>query len=255
MSLTKEEQGKLRELHTAQMTVTEISQRMQKSQAEIRAELDAMGYLPIETKQKPESDFLKGRQPVEIPQKGSTKITESIGKRICELWEQQFSAQQIAGKLGLSAPTVRKVLKEHGYDTGRRRTKQDTAAPGKTKEDNPMKPAQINKEFDAAIDQMIAETKKEPAPVAADTSSENIIPIIKDSTENRKCQAPEPLSAIKLLELIQAMIVNAYGLEATPTYIQADSALGIYRFAYEGYEYGFTFGLEMEVPDYGNDKH
>lgn len=70
--MTKEEQGKLRELHTAQMTVAEISQKLQKPEAEIRAELDAMGYRPIEERLKAESEFLMGKS-VEIPKQISPK--------------------------------------------------------------------------------------------------------------------------------------------------------------------------------------
>lgn len=260
--MTKEEQAKLRELHTAQMTVKEIAERMQKPKAEIRSGLVAMGYLPIEKKETPESEFLKGRQPVEIPTRKYQKITPEVEKRICELREQQFSAHQIAGKIGLSAPTVRKVLREHGYDTRRKRTKQDAAVPGKTREDKPMKP-QININVDIVADQLLKKSKtdkpqasnevdmkKEPAPVAADTSSETIIPVINDNTPEPKCQDPEPLSAISMLTLMQNMIEEAYGLEAQSTYIKADRKFVEYNFAYEGREYGFTFGLIQEVPEY-----
>lgn len=73
MSWTKEDQARLRTLHTKQLTVKEIAKEMQKPQELIRSELKAMGYKPIEQKEKPESDILKGFKPVEIPRRGDLR--------------------------------------------------------------------------------------------------------------------------------------------------------------------------------------
>ena len=55
--------------------------------------------------------------------------------------------------------------------------------------------AQVNKDFDQAVDEMITEAKKEPAPAATDTSStsENINSLYpNDSIDEPKSQEPEP---------------------------------------------------------------
>lgn len=59
----------------------------------------------------------------------------------------------------------------------------------------PAKPSQINEDFDKAVNEMITEAKKEPAPAATDTSSsnENINSLYpNDSTDEPKSQEPEP---------------------------------------------------------------
>lgn len=57
--MTKEQQGKLREYHTAMMTVSEISERMQLEPKEIRRGLVDMGYLPIEKSQRRKANSQK----------------------------------------------------------------------------------------------------------------------------------------------------------------------------------------------------
>lgn len=57
------------------------------------------------------------------------------------------------------------------------------------------KPSQINEDFDKAVNEMITEAKKEPAPAATDTSStsENISSLYpNDNTDEPKSQEPEP---------------------------------------------------------------
>ena len=278
MSWTKEDQARLRTLHTKQLTVKEIAKEMQKPQELIRSELKAMGYKPIEQKEKPESDILKGFKPVEIPKRGYTKITPEIEKRVCELRERCFTTAQIADKLHIrSDETVRNILKRNGYSTKRGEFhKQDAAGQTGTKKDKP-KPAQINKEFDAAVDQMIAEaeikkeenemtlneafkdidkradeiaaavgleTKKEPAPAATDTSSKEVInddnhlAQHNNTTDQLKSQA---LNAITVVSMLETMLSEWLGNEAETTYIQADRELGELRFEFEGREYSFEF--------------
>lgn len=137
MSWTKEDQARLRTLHTKCMTVKEIAKEMQKPQGWIRDELKAMGYKPIETREKPESEFLLNKQKTKIPKRSYTKITPEIEKRVCELREQCFTTYQIADKLHIrSDETVRNVLKRNGYPTERGKYhKQDTAGQTGTKQD------------------------------------------------------------------------------------------------------------------------
>lgn len=202
MTYNKHTQAKLREYHTARMTVAEIAEKLHLPKDFVRRELNEMGYRPIEAREQPESEFLKGRKLVNVSKK-SVKVTPELERRLCELRDKKFSTRQIADKLGISQPTVCRTLKRLGY-TGknldkRNKTKEDITGNTETKEDKPMKP-QINKDFDAAVNQMIAEAKeKEPAPAATGTSSEQeivpVIPTTNNTTETPKSQA---LSAITI---------------------------------------------------------
>lgn len=279
MSWTKEDQARLRTLHTKQLTVKEIAKEMQKPQELIRSELKAMGYKPIEQKEKPESDILKGKGPVEIPKRTYQKITPELEKKICELRDKCFTIGQIAIKLSIkSDSTVRHVLKRNGYPTAPGKYhKQDAAGQTGTKKDKP-KPAQVNKEFAAAVDQMIAEAEikkeenemtlneafkdidkradeiaaavgigkeKEPAPAATDTSSKEVIKEndnhlahLNNNTGPAKSQV---LNAITVVSMLETMLNEWLGNEAETTYIQADRELGELRFEFEGREYSFEF--------------
>ena len=247
---TKEDQARVRTLHTKQMTVKEIAEEMGKPQGVVRAALEDMGYKPIETKEKPESEFLKSFKPVDISKK-KTKITSELEAKACELREQKFNMYQIADKLHISQPTVSRILKKHGFSGKNLDTKPET------KEDKPMKAAQINEEFDKAVDEMIADAKeKEPAPSANDASSKGVIDVKNetssqpyDTTEPQKSQA---LTAIAGISMIESMLHEWLGAEADITYLHAERQIGEIRFLHEGREYAFTFG---EVPSYGNDKH
>lgn len=260
MSWSKDELGRLREYQTAQMTVSEIAAKMQKKKSDVRRELVSMGYLPIEIKQKPESEFLSGKT-VEIPKRTYTRITPETEKKICELREQCFTIGQIKIKLNLhDESTVRKVLKRNGYPTERgkyhKETKEDTAGQTGTEEDKPMKAAQINEDFDKAVNEMIAEAKeKEPASVGADTSSEvrnsPNISTSNDTTETRKSQV---LSGIGGLNTIEGALDEWLGNEAEIVAVYANKGQAELTFIYDSQEYVFSFGMKG-VPEYGNDKH
>lgn len=260
MSWSKDELGRLREYQTAQMTVSEIAAKMQKKKSDVRRELVSMGYLPIEIKQKPESEFLSGKT-VEIPKRTYTRITPETEKKICELREQCFTIGQIKDKLNLhDESTVRNVLKRNGYPTERgkyhKETKEDTAGQTGTEEDKPMKAAQINEDFDKAVNEMIAEAKeKEPASVGADTSSEvrnsPNISTSNDTTETRKSQV---LSGVAALNMMQTMISDWTGMAASIVSLFADKDVAELTFMFEGTEYLCQFGPKG-VPEYGNDKH
>lgn len=260
---TKEDQAKLREYQTSMLTVSEIADKMQKDKREIRQELVKMGYLPIEKKPKPEkSEFLKGGA-VTIPRREYTKITPETEIRVCELREQCFTTVQIADKLNIRSPqTVSNILKRNGYSTKRgefhKLRLQDLQDQEETKEDKPMKPAQINEEFDKAVNEMIAEAKeKEPAPSANDTSSKEITPAIStinNTTEKPESQAPA-LTGIKMMMEIEAMLDEVFGRDAEIIDINANSDHCDIGFTYHGREYSLLFAEREEVPDYGNDKH
>lgn len=257
MTWTSEESGRLREYHTARMTVSEIAGKMQKKKSDIRRKLVEMGYLPIEKKPEPESsEFLKG-EPVTIPRREYTKITTMTEKRVCELREQCFTTTQIAKKLHINSPqTVANILKRNGYPTERGKFHKET---NETKEDKPMKAASINEEFDKAVNEMIAEAKeKEPASAATDTSPEQditpVIPVINDTTEPQKSQAPA-LTGIKMMMEIEAMLGEVYGRDAQIIDINANGDHCDIGFTYHGREYSLLFAEREEVPDYGNDKH
>jgi hypothetical protein len=272
MSFSKEEVGKLREYHTARMTVSEIAETMKKKKSDVRRELVALGYLPIEKHPEPEeSEFLKDFKPVEIKKRPYTRITPAIEKRICELRDQCFSIHQIADKLNISSDeTVRKVLKRNGYST-------------KRGEYHKSKPAQINEEFEDAVNQMIEEAQakedaqemtikevfedidkrfsgkeKEPASAATDTSPEQditpVIPDTNDTTEPPKSQALT-LTGIKMMMELEAMLGEVFGREAEIIDINADGEHCDIGFAYRDRKYCLLFAEREEVPEYGNDQH
>lgn len=280
MSWTKEDQARLRTLHTKCMTVKEIAKEMQKPQGWIRTALEDMGYKPIESREKPESEFLKSsKKKTEIPKRVYNRITPETEKKICELREQCFTIAQIRLKLNLhDESTVRNVLKRNGYPTERGKYhKQDTAGQTGTKQD---KPSQINREFDAAVDQMIAESEaqkeekevtlnevfkdidekfgkeKEPASVGADASSEvRNSPNISTSNDTTEPQKSQAVSGITALSLLESALMNAYGREAEITRIFAERSIAELFFVIGGQEYGITFGIKEGIPDYGNDKY
>ena len=259
MSWTKEDTAKLREYQTAQMTVKEIAEKMHHPKQWIRDELKRMGYTPIESKPKPESEFLKGKEPVKIERKPYAKITTAVEKRVCELRESCHTTTQIAMTLNIAQQTVSNILKRNGYSTKRgeyhKLSLEDIT---ETKEDKPMKAAQVNEDFEKAVDQMIAEAKeKEPASAATDTSSKEITPAIStinDTTEKPESQAPA-LTGIKMMMEIEAMLGEVFGRGAEIIGINANSDHCDIGFTYHGREYSVLFAEREEVPDYGNDKH
>lgn len=258
MSWTKKDQAKLREYQTAQMTVKEIAVKMQRPQQLIRAELEAMGYKPIEDKPKPESEFLKGKESVKIERKPYARITTAVEKRVCELRESCHTTTQIAITLNIAQQTVSNILKRNGYSTKRgeyhKIKLQDLQDQEETKEDKPMKTASINQDFEQAVDQMIAEAKeKEPAPSANDASSKQditpVIPVINDSTAKEKSQAPA-LTGIKMMMELEAMLGEAYGRDAEIVSVSADAEHCDIGFEHEGVRYSLTFGIRQTLPEY-----
>lgn len=80
--------------------------------------------------------------------KNKRALPPNIAEKINELRQQGKTHKEIADELGIGTATVNRYLHKD-------------------------KPAQINEDFDKAVDEMIAEaeTKKEPAPAATDTDS------------------------------------------------------------------------------------
>lgn len=103
------------------------------------------------------------------------------------------------------------------------------------------KSAQVNKDFDQAVDEMIAETKKEPAPAATDTSSsnENINSLYpNDTIDEPKSQA---LSGISGSNNIEAALEEWLGNEKEIVYLKADTESAEVRFKCDGRVYSMTF--------------
>ena len=238
--MTKEQQGKLREYHTAMMTVSEIAEKMQLAPAEIRRGLVDMGYLPIEKKPKAESEFTKGFKPVMIPERKYVKVTPEIESAVIRLRKSKMSITQISETLGVSRSNVHRII-------------------NRNKEDKPVK---INKEFDAAVDEMIADSieKKEPAPdTDADPTEKKDISNNyhnNDNTIPEESQAPaDELTGISALGVLEGALAEALGSDAQITRIFAERQIAELFFCYGGKEYGFTFGVKEGIPDYEITKH
>ena len=107
------------------------------------------------------------------------------------------------------------------------------------------KSAQVNKDFDQAVDEMIAEaeTKKEPAPAATDTSStsENINSLYpNDTIDEPKSQT---LNGVDFIGLFEGMLHEGYGDKAKIVKVSADKEKASVVFECEGKDYGLNFGL------------
>lgn len=255
MSWTKEDQAKLREYQTAQMTVKEIAEKMHHPKQWIRDELKRMGYTPIETKPKPESEFLTGFQPVEIKRKPYAKITTSVEKKVCELREKCMTTTQIAKKLNIAQQTVSNILKRNGYSTKRgeyhKLSLEDIT---ETKEDKPMKAAKVNEEFDKAVSEMIAEAKeKEPAPVAAETDSAMVEKEVLFNNDNINIKKSQPLTGVRMLGELENLLREIFTEQLEITSLSGELDVASIKFRLDGEGYWISFGPQQEVPVYGKE--
>ena len=223
---TKEDQARVRTLHTKQMTVKEIAEEMGKPQGVVRAALEDMGYKPIESKPVPDASEFTGKR-VEIPKKPYRKTTTADVTKILELKAQGISNRGIAARLGMSKSSV-------------------TYALTKFKEDKPM-----SNEI----------KEKEPASVGADASSKGVIDVKNetssqpyDTTDKPESQAPA-LTGIKMMMEVEAMLGEVFGGDAKIIDINANGDHCDIGFTYHGREYSMLFAEREEVPSYGNDKH
>ena len=237
MSWTKEDQAKLREYQTAQMTVKEIAKKMGKPADFIRSELRSMGYKPIESKPKPEkSEFLNGA--VKIGKKPYTRITTGIEKKCLEMRDEGLSILQISKELNIGCSSISRIFKKY----------------------NKKKPSQINEDFEAAVNEMIEEmkeekevasiTEKEPAPVATVTDStveKEVLITINDNTNVPKCQS---LTGVKMVGILEDLLHELYDETVEITSLGADTERCDIRFTQGGREYGINFGLVGGMPRY-----
>lgn len=161
---------------------------------------------------------------VEVPEKkrgGHSRLTELIKNKIVELKEQGKSDAAIAKELGIGKSSVYRTWTEHKGES---------------------KPSKINEEFDKAVDDMITEAKKEPAPAATDTSStknENkSLSTNNDIIDEPKSQA---LSGISGSNNIEAALEEWLGNEKEIVYLKADTESAEVRFKCDGRVYSMTF--------------
>jgi DNA-binding CsgD family transcriptional regulator len=104
------------------------------------------------------------------------------------------------------------------------------------------KPSQINEDFDKAVNEMITEAKKEPAPAATDTdsTSENINCLYpNDTIDEPKSQV---LNGVDFIGLFEGMLHEGYGDKAKIVKVSADKEKASVIFECEGREYNLTFG-------------
>lgn len=207
MSWTKQDQAKLREYQTAQMTVAEIAEKMDRPIEWIRTELEAMGYKPIESKPAPEpSEFLEGFEPVKITGKRSyNRMTPEKVKTLIELRAQGKTIIEAAKIIGVSKAAAENALRKVRTEAN----------------------------------------EKEPAPSANDASSEQVncevLPIINDNTPASVCQEPG-INAAVMATLLLTMLDEAFGRECEPTGIKADRDHLDLSFSFEDREYYIVFG-------------
>lgn len=243
MSWTKKDQAKLREYQTAQMTVKEIAVKMQRPPELIRAELEAMGYRPIESKPVPESEFLKGREPVAIPytpdKRSYQKTSPEMREKFIELRMAGRTYQQIANLTGVKMTTVKSAVMKYLKEQAQKQIKED-------------KPVKINEEFEAAVNEMMAEAKEEePAPVAADTSSkQEITPVISTTNNTIRTKKSQALSGVKMIGVLDDLLNDLFGENAEVVSMVADAEHCDIGFAYQGREYSIFFAQREEVPEY-----
>lgn len=251
--MTKSQQGKLRELQTSQLTVSEIAAELNCKKSDVRKALFELGYKPIESKEPAESEFLKGKKPVEIPKRSYRRITPDVERRICELREQCFTCEQIKNKLNIcSSESVRQVLIKNGYSTKRGQyhkiTKEE--APEMTIKEVFEDIDKTFGDFSEAVDEMIPEERKEPAPAATDTSSEqDITPVIPDTNNSTEPPKSQALTGIGGLNTIEGALDEWLGNEAEIVAVYANKGQAELTFVYAGQEYIFSFG-QKGVPEY-----
>lgn len=90
----------------------------------------------------------------------SPNLTEEDKQQVVNLWmNYDYTAKAAADRLGIGYSTARKIINEY-TQTGAH-TPPDGMLPPAPSE-KPERKTQINEEFDAAVDQMIAEAKAEP---------------------------------------------------------------------------------------------
>ena len=172
-------------------------------------------------------EYIFGKEQAdELPKKQSPrkKLSEETVSRIIELKQQGKSDAAVASELGVGNSSVYRAWTAH-----------------KKKH----KPAQINKEFEEAVNEMIEQAKSnEPAPAATDTSSiknENkTLSTNNDIIDEPKSQA---LNGVDFIGLFEGMLHEGYGDKAKIVKVIADKEKASVVFECEGRAYGLNFGL------------
>lgn len=137
---TAEEVNQLNKMRRSH-TIHEIAVALGKSPLDVQNKLIASGFKPYEKPAPEQPAFDIGRR-VEIPQrKKRVQVTPEIEQRVVQLRKQRFNFEEIAKKTGVSQSTASRIAQRHGLPSEKRQ---------------------------------VERTTKEPAPVAAETSSENI---------------------------------------------------------------------------------
>lgn len=142
---TAEEVSRLHTMRTGLKTVNEMAAELKKQPLDVENKLLSLGFKPLHKRPEPEQTSFNIGKAVEIPQpkrrKKRTQVTPEIEKRVCELRDERFKFSEIAEKTGISQATASRIAQRNGFPSEKRQ---------------------------------VERTTKEPAPVAAETSSENI---------------------------------------------------------------------------------
>ncbi len=148
--------------------------------------------------------------------KNKKALPPNMAEKIVELRSQGKTHKEIADELGIGTATVNRYLHKD-------------------------KPSQINEDFDKAVNEMITEAKKEPAPAATDTSSEiKHLSTTNDTIDEPKSQA---LNGVDFIGLFEGMLHEGYGDKAKIVKVSADKEKASVVFECEGRAYGLNFGL------------
>lgn len=153
------ETRRLNELQAQKKTVEEIEEIMKISQLDIINKLISMGHKPLHKKFKLEQTLLQkkndsGQTTLFNDRKKRTTVTPKIEQRVIQLRKQRFNFSEISKRTGVSQSTASRIVSKHGLPSEKRYT----------------------------------DAQKEPAPVAAETSSENTKNQNKNNTNLAVCK-------------------------------------------------------------------
>lgn len=149
------------------------------------------------------------------------KIDEDICQQIINLWmNYNYNQQKIADTLGVGYSTVRRIIAEYTHD-GSHTPPEGMLPPV----EEPERRTQINEDFDAAVDQMIEESKNEDTKKdTLDTKSDTpnvpnaVIQAVADKIETLSALLSDNLLTIKKMqqdnEQIRSELAVLYGWRA-----------------------------------------
>lgn len=148
------------------------------------------------------------------------KLDEETCQQIINLWmNYDYNQQKIADTLGVGYSTVRRIIGEYTQDGSH--TPPTGMLPPAPAEKPERKP-QINEEFDAAVDQMIAEAKAEPVTMAEEEHTvkipDAVMQAVADKIETLSEVLSDNLVTIKKMqqenEQIRSELAILYGWRA-----------------------------------------